>query len=554
MVGEVTRVRMYRGILGDCFLLRHSWTAEDSETKTLSILIDCGVLQGVERGRERMVEIAADVARECDGKLDVVVVTHEHADHLSGFAHARDIFFHEQREEGAAEDLPRLDIGRLWLAWTEDDQDPRAQELRAKFHKVKAAIDTTAKLAAFGLGEDERIKRVMALQKFIGFDDEEPGEIEVAEPARPRGLGFGAAPAAGPGEPAVAEPEQDKPRPKRWTGKLVIEKLKSKAGAANIDYLEPGDIVRVAPGLSAYVLGPPRDEKRLRKDTPSGGSASEVYLAKSDEAYAVESAAEAELTRKARSNRSEALAASGQGPAAGGAEAAVDAEDPSNPSPFPKPYRRRLDSAEADGGRIEDLYFKGPKERRIENDWLDAAEALALKMDSDTNNTSLVLAFERDDRQVLLFAADAQVGNWLSWADQTYPREAKEGEARPIAVDGLLKRVTLYKVGHHASHNATLKGEGLEKMTDPRLTAMIPVVEAVAKAQGKEPHGWRMPYPKLEQSLLEKTQGRVIRGDNDHLDREKGARWGDIGVAYQDPAKGGLWVELTFADGTPPSG
>ena len=35
-----------------------------------------------------------------------------------------------------------------------------------------------------------------------------------------------------------------------------------------------------------------------------------------------------------------------------------------------------------------------------------------------TNNTSLVLAIERiADGKVLLFPADAQEGNWLSWHD-----------------------------------------------------------------------------------------------------------------------------------------
>jgi uncharacterized protein YfiM (DUF2279 family) len=36
------------------------------------------------------------------------------------------------------------------------------------------------------------------------------------------------------------------------------------------------------------------------------------------------------------------------------------------------------------------------------------------------DNTSLVLAIELADGDVLLFAADAQVGNWLSWQDLTW--------------------------------------------------------------------------------------------------------------------------------------
>jgi beta-lactamase superfamily II metal-dependent hydrolase len=129
-------------------------------------------------------------------------------------------------------------------------------------------------------------------------------------------------------------------------------------------------------------------------------------------------------------------------------------------------------------------------------------------MDSDTNNTSLVLAFELPDGQILLFPGDAQVGNWLSWGDQTYPKDSVPGEPAPLTRDEILARVTLYKVGHHCSHNATARAAGLEKMHDPRLVAMIPVDADVAK--GKD---WKMPYPDLLSALQERTRQRVVSGD-----------------------------------------
>ena len=61
-------------------------------------------------------------------------------------------------------------------------------------------------------------------------------------------------------------------------------------------------------------------------------------------------------------------------------------------------------------------YAKGRSWRRVDDDWLGYAGQLALQLDSDTNNTSLVLAFELSGGgDVLLFPGDAQVGNWLSW-------------------------------------------------------------------------------------------------------------------------------------------
>ena len=53
--------------------------------------------------------------------------------------------------------------------------------------------------------------------------------------------------------------------------------------------------------------------------------------------------------------------------------------------------------------------------RRIQGEWMAGAGEFALQLDSDTNNTSLALAFELPDGRVLLFPGDAQVGNWESW-------------------------------------------------------------------------------------------------------------------------------------------
>ena len=71
---------MYRQGLGDCFLL----TCSDGD-ETSHLLIDCGVLKGTAEGEERMQEVAKSVRETTGGRLDRLVVTHEHWDHLSGF-------------------------------------------------------------------------------------------------------------------------------------------------------------------------------------------------------------------------------------------------------------------------------------------------------------------------------------------------------------------------------------------------------------------------------------------------------------------------------------
>ncbi|MFC5696189.1 MBL fold metallo-hydrolase [Pseudomonas sp. GCM10022186] len=470
--GEIA-VRMYRGILGDCFLLRYA-----QKGKIRHILIDCGVLQGVAGARERMKLIVEDIHQTSNGILDLVVLTHEHHDHLSGFLYERERFFKGD-----------FRIDELWLAWTEDPNDAQAIALHARFDKAKSALARVAAIreTASALSNDPRIGTVHSLAAFMGLrvDDKE---------VLPR------------------------------DGRAVIESLKSKAGPLATRYLEPGDVVRpaAAKSLKAMVLGPPRSEQRLRKDLPSKGAGKEVYLVSLDEALALE-----DRVRRLADER------------------------PQDPDlPFAPPKQRGLADVERDLSPslanpgspvgVEERYFNDQEEwRRIEDEWLDSAETLALKMDSDTNNTSLVLAFELPDGQTLLFPGDAQVGNWLSWGDQTYPREAVQGQPAPQTRDDILSRVTLYKVGHHCSHNATLRGLGLEKMTDPRLVAMIPVVAEVARS-----NEWNMPYPDLLGALQERTRQRILAGDGNPEEEEKAFRNAPIDpvdLAYGPDA---LWVEL----------
>ena len=141
--------------------------------------------------------------------------------------------------------------------------------------------------------------------------------------------------------------------------------------------------------------------------------------------------------------------------------------------------------------------------RRIDGDWLSAASDLALQLDSATNNTSLVIALEMESGEVLLFAADAQVGNWLSWQDLSWTVNGKQ-----VIGPELLSRAVFYKVGHHGSHNATLRDEGLEEMTQLRV-AMIPVDHdmALKKRWGA------MPFDALMKRLSQVAKDAVLRID-----------------------------------------
>jgi hypothetical protein len=75
-------IRMYNVGFGDCFLLKFHYA--DAERH---MLIDYGSTAAPMNVRGKyMVDVANDIKSNCKGKLDIVVATHRHRDHISGFA------------------------------------------------------------------------------------------------------------------------------------------------------------------------------------------------------------------------------------------------------------------------------------------------------------------------------------------------------------------------------------------------------------------------------------------------------------------------------------
>ncbi len=498
MSSKTMRIRMYRQGLGDSFLL--SFPRQDGEPD-FNMLVDCGVLQHT--STVKILEAVEDIAQTSGGHLDLVVMTHEHEDHISGFRQAQESF-------------KNIKVDKVWLGWTEDPENPVAMQLRkdrsVRINAVRAAMTQMAKMDMTSLTEKDQARinqqrdGIEQLMRFFSEDSGAPG---------PEQAGLAAA------------GDTNKAAPKNPMVEFALAK------GAEITYCYPTrtdrpHILEIVPGVRAYIFGPPEDPSifSLMDPTKKG---KETY---SQPAFGVDEGFIAAVT--------------------GGTEGSSDS---SLRYPFDDLYRISTDEAKKsmDNHFFRHHYGFGKyapdKYRRIDADWLDISSELALKLVDGTNNTSLVLAIEIGDPgkgKVVLMAADAQVGNWLSWGPLKWNLDTPSGAGQTVTTPDLLSRTVVYKVGHHGSDNATMRAQGLELMTDDNLVAMLPVDEdAASHVHGDNQPGWRMPASELYARLKKKTKGRVLRADLGLPTREDTASLDDAGweLFLKTSAQDDIFVE-----------
>jgi hypothetical protein len=434
-----------------------------------------------------------------------------------------------------------LTLGEFWVGWTERRGDAKADKLRRQRGTatavIKKAVQQARERAGLAGGQLAR-----ELENITDFEESDTAAIDVdrvtsliqkqsADKPEARGFvepsGMGRPP--GPGFDESKRKRESNPKPS--SNELALGLLAAKADKGGTRFFQPGQVATLenVKGLRAYVFGPPRADEMLGRSDPSkirgrseghrDGIYREVYLSGGDSTRPLSLSPVLGVESETQTGRiSEDFL-----------------------YPFARQFRRKYQSMSASGqkpriawdketgqdnsatsGFLRTTYLDPDQDwRRIDGDWLQSAGQLALNLVGDTNNTSLVLAFEwgpPGKGKVLLFPGDAQVGNWLSWRDQKY-----EAEGVTMSADDLLRRTILYKVGHHGSHNATARRDsdettaehplgvpfGLELMND--IVAMIPVDWQAVKKNMPDP--WEMPYDKLYRRLREKSRLRVLRAD-----------------------------------------
>lgn len=492
-------VRMYRIGHGDCFLLAFPGKVK---TKPVYVLIDCGFKPGSpEFVGTAIDDIVEDIKDATGGHIDVAVITHEHQDHVNGISEKR---------------FADIKIGQAWFAWTEDPDDEDAKLLRQK-HKDRLVALAAARNRLGADGEDgearDAIDDFMSLE--LGGEDD---DFDAAAAFSAAGLDGGGA--------------KNKVSANKRSMKVFKDHQQD-----GIKFINPHEEIIALPGASGvrvFALGPPRDEKALRDLDPEGEeefSANHRAFARPEKFLAAALASEpnAKSMQPFSSRYFVALDNPTSHPATGDFLAAHYGTDGAP------------QSAPTHGGEVAD----NAAFRRIDHDWVYAAEQLALAMNRDTNNSSLVLAFELESSgKVLLFAADAQRGNWLSW------KGSWEDNGKEITARDLLARTVLYKVGHHCSHNATLNGTAADDYPNigwmahgefaKEFTAMITAVAEWAKIpKGRHKKPWDHPRQAIKTALLKKASGRVFQTDTEFKDMKKAGGFSETNwLAFEKRAKG----------------
>jgi beta-lactamase superfamily II metal-dependent hydrolase len=159
------RVRMYRVGFGDFFLL-----TVPGKHGPAHILVDCGVHA---KNIGTMNDCVQDMKRETGNRLALVILTHNHADHMSGFATNFD-------------DFANIEVGAVWITNRLDPKNADASKFMAQLTSV--AQQLKSRLAADSNLADEETHR--KVENALGVANEDGGSGSNAKALRLLQSGF----------------------------------------------------------------------------------------------------------------------------------------------------------------------------------------------------------------------------------------------------------------------------------------------------------------------------------------------------------------------------
>jgi hypothetical protein len=378
------KIRMYTMGTGDCFLLSF-FSDEDTVNPQFKLMIDCGVIRISET---KMEDYAKDIVTSTNGKIDALLITHEHQDHVLGFERAEKIFT----------DSSKFEIDELWLPWTENITDPLVDTWNQEYGKKKKALAKATEIFK------ESLKNSIFNDSFKGVKNG-ANKIELKKSIF-NGLSEMTA--------LNGQPSNE------YVGSLKgFDIAKKKIKKNSVRYLEPGTVLEKLDNLEnirIFILGPPKLWKSV---STLEGKGEEVY--KHNKAL--------EHLRGISS---------------------LPFEEGSDSSPFDEKYVcQNLEDCDCINN-VTKQYLNGDIRRRIDFDWLTSTANLAMRVTTGINNLSAVLAIEFiDSGKIMLFPGDAEFGSWQSWHTITWPIWSRTQNFQKVTTAELLNRTIFYKVAHH---------------------------------------------------------------------------------------------------------
>ena len=402
------RIRMYRVGFGDFFLLslRQGEAVEH-------VLIDCGVHAKPTNSIGAAIE---QLKADTGGRIALIIMTHRHADHISGFA---------QRNEAGNLKFNEFTVGKVWMPWFENPRDQKAVRFQANL----TAVATRLQLS-FAARADKADTQFQSMAENI--------------------TGVLAANGVS-------------------SNQIALDMLHSgfADGKTTIQYLTAGSVPElpqelVDMGFGAQILGPPSDPALISQ---MDGKAHQ-YLAE------------------------------------------IDASIERERAPAGVPIFDDGFDGDAADYRPEDLGTGGSAriEKEVANAQPDAVRAIAAQADNTINNQSVVALLTFNDKK-LLFAGDAQWGNWQNFLFGGALGSPGHTALTPEAL-AILRSIDFYKVGHHGSTNAT-PIDALEAMRE----GIVAMCSTAVGAYGKVANKSEVPRVPLMEALERKTGGKLARSD-----------------------------------------
>ncbi|MBO9202412.1 MULTISPECIES: MBL fold metallo-hydrolase [Niastella] len=468
-------VRMYRLGTGDCFAIK--FFSKEKEEPVCKLMIDAGTWSGSGTDLEPYIK---DLKQYLDNYADVLIVTHEHKDHVHAFDVCKELFT-EKDTKGK-----QFEVGELWMGWTENDRLKKVKEWKEDYGEKKKALGIAALTLQETMASPEFKKqfegnrdaaKMLGARETFGKVLNGFADLHVAFEASSTG--------------------------KVYKGGLAgMEVVKKDIKKKEVKYYKPGDVIQGignVEGIRIYVLGPPELQEEIAQEAGGEG----------------ESYQHNKVLRESDTFGAAILHLAGND---NGMDAGV--------LPFDEKYYdidKRLEYIQEPEGKeailkevdsmdtIKKIY-EAKDWRRIDYDWLFSAGAFALRMNGLTNNLSLAVAIEFvDSGRVMLFPGDAEFGSWASWHTIDWKEDDRsngntDGKKQKHLTEDLLNRTVFYKVAHHLSHNGTAQRLGLEMMKHKDLAAMATL------DYNKINDGWTstMPNRSLIKELLLRTRGRLM--------------------------------------------